>query len=226
MQEVKGNSKCPCESGKRYAQCCKKKRLKWFTDNDGGHKEVPLVPAAVELLEKQKAEYQRIFERQPNKEKDPVFLMCYLFSDEETQRLTVEAMRGAGTSPELIYAYQKTGGLLITDSNQDLTTTKDLSDWNEAIDEYFLLLKNPPLPSQTERLFASLEEELESCIICTGYILDLGVDGALGRAVSSSLLFTVDDYVLLCATKSIKTLRAIRALINQNIGSDCLPLAR
>lgn len=226
-REVSGNAKCPCESGKRYAKCCKKRRLKWFVASDGSvYKHVPLVPEAIELLNDAERDYQRVFERSPNKTTDPVFLMRYLISDEETERLAVKAMRQAGTRPELIYAYQKTRGLLLTESNSLLATTKDIEDWDDAIDEYFALQEHPPQSHPTEILFNSLEEELESCIICMGYALDRGTLDSSEQTPSSSEFFTVDSYVLLCATKSIKTLRSIRALINEDIGSDCLVLTR
>lgn len=225
-REVSGNAKCPCESGKRYAKCCKKRRLKWFVASDGSfYKHVPLVPEAIEVLNEAEKDYQRVFER-PNKTTDPVFLARYLISIEETERLTVKAMRQAGTRPEIIYAYQKTKGLLLTEANEDLATTKDIEDWDDAIDEYFALQENPPQPHPTEILFNSLEEELDSCIICMGYVLDRGMLDSSEQTPSSSEFFTIDSYVLLCATKSIKTLRSIRALTNEDIGSDCLVLTR
>jgi hypothetical protein len=135
-------------------------------------------------------------------------------------------MHQANIRPEIIYAYQRTGGLLLTESNEALATTKDIEDWEDAIDEYFALQENPPQPDPTELLFKSFEEELESCIICTGYVLDLGILEQSEQTASSSLLFTVDSYVLLCATKSIKTLRSVRALINEDIGADGLALTR
>lgn len=226
-QEVSGNAKCPCRSGKRYANCCKKKRLKWLVAANGSfYKQIPLVPEAIEVINKADEYFQRIFERPPNKTSDPVFLTRYLISNEETERLTAQAMHQANIRPEIIYAYQRTGGLLLTESNEALATTKDIEDWEDAIDEYFALQENPPQPDPTELLFKSFEEELESCIICTGYVLDLGILEQSEQTASSSLLFTVDSYVLLCSTKSIKTLRSVRALINEDIGADGLALTR
>lgn len=175
-REVRGNAKCPCKSGRRYASCCKNRRLKWFVATDGSFcKQIPLVPEAIELLNKAAEDFQRIFERAPNKDADPVFLARYLISDEEAERISTQAMRQAGVRPERIFAYQRTGGLLLTESNKELATTKDLQDWEDAIDEYFELQKHPPQPNPVEQLFNSLEEELESCIICTGYVIDLGI---------------------------------------------------
>lgn len=45
-------------------------------------------------------------------------------------------MKEAGISPEIIYAFQKTDGLLVTEFNQHLINDKDLVAWQEAIDEY------------------------------------------------------------------------------------------
>lgn len=135
-------------------------------------------------------------------------------------------MQRAGVRPHLIYAYQKTGGLLLTRKNEKLATTKDIEDWDAAIEEYYWLEKNPPEPHPVEVLLALLNEELDSCIICLGYVLEYGNDPGAKRISSSSEFFKADDYALICATKSMKTLRAIKALLDQNIGADSLALAR
>lgn len=223
-REVSGNARCPCESGKRYAKCCKKKRLKWLVASDGTfYKSIPLTKDATELVNKAEADYWRVFGRAPNKASDPLLLTKYLVSEDELARQCVEAMRVAGVRPEIIYAYQKTG-LILTEQNLDLATTRDVDEWDDAIDEYFEQQEHPPEPSPTELLFNSLEDEFDSCIICLGYAIDQGVTEE--GTPSSSSLFSVDDYVLLCASKSIKTLRSIKALINEDIGADCLALTR
>lgn len=225
MKEIKGNSQCPCRSGLRYSTCCKKKKLKWVVDAEGSlHKQVPLVPEAVQLLNEAKEAFCRIFERDP-RGNDPIMLVKYLLSDAEIERQSIAAMEAAGFRPELIYAYRKTG-LIITVQNEGLATTTDIEEWDEAIDEYLLLQETPPEPDPVQVAFSDLEGELDSIIICLGYVLEHGILEESTRTASSSVYFTVDDYVLLCATKSIKTLRAVKALISENIGSDCLSLAR
>ena len=190
------------------------------------YKQVPLVPEARQLIESAKEDFLRIFERAPRKDSDPVFLMKYIIGEEEIERQTVEAMHRSGMRPHLIYAYQKTGGLLLTRENESLATTKDIEDWDAAIEEYYSLKKNPPEPNPIEVLLELLKEELDSCIICFGYVLEYGHATDIDRISSSSELFNADDYALICATKSMKTLRAIKALLNQNIGADALALAR
>ena len=226
MREVRGNAKCPCNSGQRYASCCKQKLLKWLIDDDGKfYKQIPLAPESHEVISKAHEDFLRVFEREP-KDSDPFILSRYVIGDEELERQTVEAMRLSGIRPHIIYAYQKTGGLLLTRENEKLATTKDIQDWDNAIEEYYKLEKNPPEPHPVEILLASLEEELDSCIICLGYVLEYGCNPEATRIFSSSELFKADDYALICATKSMKTLRAIKALLAQQIGADALALAR
>lgn len=226
MREIRGNAKCPCQSGRRYAACCKKQAIKWSVNESGKvYKQVPLSPKAQELLQKMSEDFLRVFERGP-REDDPIHLLRYVIGEEELERQTVQAMQKADMRPHLIYAYQKTGGLLLTRENEKLATTKDLEDWDAAIDEYYRLQKNPPEPHPVEVLLALLSDELDSCIICLGYVLEYGRESDAERISSSSELFRADDYALICATKSMKTLRAIKALLDQNIGADTLALAR
>lgn len=82
MREVRGNAKCPCQSGRRYAACCKHQALKWVVDENGEiHKHVPLTPEARELLEKTSEDFLRIFEREPRKNSDPIYLLKYVIGD-------------------------------------------------------------------------------------------------------------------------------------------------
>lgn len=227
MREVRANARCPCESGRRYGACCKRKAFKWLIDGEGDyHKQIPLVPEALEVFDQAAEDFRRVFDREPRKNSDPVFLCKYLISEEELERQTVESMQRANVRPHIIYAYRKTGGLLLSRQNEKLASTKDVDDWDAAIDEYYRLKKNPPAPHPVDLLFQSLEDELDSCIICLGYVLEHGLSTDAQRMPSSSEYFSVDEYALLCATRSMKTLRAIKVLLNENIGADGLSLAR
>lgn len=115
---------------------------------------------------------------------------------------------------------------MLSEENELLGTTKDTDDWHAAIDEYFELQENHPALDENELRWDLLKTELDSCIIALGYALSVGYNPNGIRRSSSSAYFMVDDYVLLCATKSIKTLRAIKLLISEEVGADCFPLAR
>jgi len=185
-----------------------------------------LAQEAIDLIETAAEDFRRVFERNPHKKGEPLFLLKYLVSEEEQERQTVEILEHSNAPPHIIYAYRKTGGLLVTSENERLIPTKDLEDWNSAIDEYFRLQENPPETHPVDVLFHSLEDELDSCLICLGYVLEHGRNPRAQRIASSSEYFTVDDYVLVCVTKSMKTLRSIKALLEAHIGADGLSLAR
>ena len=48
----------------------------------------------------------------------------------------IAAMRSAGIRPELVYAYEQTGLLLLEDGYNALST-QDRAEYDAAIDEYF-----------------------------------------------------------------------------------------
>lgn len=155
-----------------------------------------------------------------------IFLSKYTHSVEAIERETVKAMHQAHIEPHIIYAYQKTRGLLLTHENKHLTSKADLKEWEDAIEEYFQLKKNPRAPDMTDILFESLYDEMDSCAICLGYALEYGFNKKRQKIASSSEFFSVDDYVILYATKSIKTFRSIKTLLDDEIGADGLLLAR
>ncbi|MCU4432300.1 SEC-C domain-containing protein [Acinetobacter pittii] len=224
MREIHGRTKCPCESGKTYAQCCKQTDLKWCVNDNGVFlKKIPLTEEVLELLQQAEDHYLQVFERKSHKN-DPVFLAKYLLSDVDMQREMVKVMEKAEIAPEFIYAYQKTGGLLLTEENEKLATGKDLEDWNDAIEEYFCDV--PKKISKSEALFQSFIDEVSTCIICIGYILEKGILKSAIKGKSSSKFFTVDDYVLLHVTQTANTLRAIDVLLNERMSGNSLPLVR
>ena len=59
-------------------------------------------------------------------------------SDSEIIPELVEAMRAAGVSAEFIYAYKKTGYILLSDQKQKLPEGAE-EVWQAAIQEYFEL---------------------------------------------------------------------------------------
>lgn len=223
-REIHGGTKCPCKSGRTYAQCCKRTDLKWCLNDNGVFlKTIPLREEAVELLKQAEDHFMEVFERKPYKN-DPVFLAKYLVSDADMERETIRMMDGAGIAPEIIYAYQKTGGLLLTNENKKLATGKDLEDWENAIDEYFNGVS--PKLGKLDLLLRSFSQEVSACIICIGYILEQGVLKSAVKRKSSSQFFTVDDYVLLHVTQTGNTLRAIDVLLNERMSSNSMPLVR
>ncbi len=137
--EVAPNSHCPCESGKRYGNCCKKKQFKWVVDDRGNFsRRAPISDEAAEILRHARAQFEGTFGRSPRKA-DVVFVEKYYISDKEMTRQALRAMKAAGSRPELVYAYKKTGRL-VTSKNKNMLTAAELKEWNNAFDEYYELI--------------------------------------------------------------------------------------
>jgi hypothetical protein len=133
-KKLSRNAPCPCGSGKKYKHCCLTKGFDWVEGEDGTiQKSVPLSAEAVAILQEQRRKFVETFGREPGPT-DPVFFDVPPVEQIEFQ--TVQAMRKAGIDEAIIYAYEKTGGLLVTEQNRHLITDKDLAAWQAAIEEY------------------------------------------------------------------------------------------
>ena len=131
--EIAADETCPCESGKKYGACCKKRKFKWVRDKNGRiAKSVPLKDQAIEVLKQARVEFEITFGRSPRKT-DPVFTGRYYISAADMRRETFGAMRKAGISPALQYAYRKTDFLV---SDPKLLSAKEQDEYERAIDEF------------------------------------------------------------------------------------------
>lgn len=125
---------CPCGSGKTYGRCCHGKGYEWVEGEKGGVcKSVPLSDEAAQIVKEQRQRFIEKYGREPGPE-DPIFFDAPPVEQIEFQM--VQAMKKAGVDPAFIYAYERTGGLLVTEENQHLISDKDLAAWQAAIDEY------------------------------------------------------------------------------------------
>jgi hypothetical protein len=100
---------------------------------------MPLSDEMMKILEQQREKFRQKFGRDPGPE-DPVFFdpsvdAPHLSDKEKTEEALFTAMTEAGIDPELIYAWQRTGGL-ITQENRHLLSKEELAEWQAAIEEY------------------------------------------------------------------------------------------
>jgi hypothetical protein len=74
--QVKGpkrNELCPCDSGKKFGQCCAGQNFDWVKGEDNEwRKRTPLPPELVKMLSEQEKEFVELFGRKPSGN-DPVF---------------------------------------------------------------------------------------------------------------------------------------------------------
>lgn len=137
-EEWDDNEKCPCGSGKRYKNCCKKKKIKYYKGEDGNHysKAIPIHPELKPILEEE-IRFKRIFGRFPG-DKDYVHGGILL---KDLKRGYKMMKRHKIVEKSWLYASDKTGYML-TSENQDLIPERDIKEFKKYVDEYEKLMKS------------------------------------------------------------------------------------
>jgi hypothetical protein len=148
-RKISRNAACPCESGKKYKQCCWDKGFDWMEDEDGSIlKSVPMSDEMVGIVEEQRRRFIDQHGRAPGPD-DHVFFDMPPF--EHVEHAMVEAMKQAGIDPAIAYAFEKTG-LLVTEANQSLISDADMAEWRAAIDEYHETHNEIELPDDLDEV--------------------------------------------------------------------------
>jgi hypothetical protein len=130
-RKLSRNAPCPCGSGKKYKNCCIAKDFEWVEMDDGAiGRQIQLSDESMRFLDKLR--HARL--ANPGRESDLIFEGAPPL--ELIEHWTVEAMKKAGIEPGIIYAYEKTNGLLVFDANESKMPDTDISEWDAAIDEY------------------------------------------------------------------------------------------
>lgn len=131
------NERCPCGSGEKYKRCCFQKGFAYQVDDETGAvlRAVPLSKEArIELddaLAAQREKFVAKFGREPGPD-DPIF---FDLDEDKVRKDTADAMRAAGISPALIYAYEETG-LIVTQENRRLIPDVELREFDAKVREY------------------------------------------------------------------------------------------
>jgi hypothetical protein len=182
-------------------------------------------PEVEAALRQQERRFVETFGRKPRGD-DPVFFD--MPSGTEVEERMVEVMTKVGIRPELIYAYIKTRGLMVTAENVDLIPDKDLAEWQAAIDEFRAGEKTRTRyrPEPFVKALSQVPNELERAETYLHMIIQ---EHGIARNIAekeSGQCHSLHDYVFFCATKSLKTLRAIKHLLPDGFGEDSLNLCR
>lgn len=157
-QEIKDFELCPCRSGKKYKDCCKKKAFMFVRDEDGKvYKRMPILDdsdtskymtEAMDSLgvSSRKELWATSLGVDAKQIEDAQFIdVPYLpeakFTPETLDYL--EIMKKANMPPEFIYAYQRTG-LIVTEHNRRFIPDVELQEFYDAVNEYRKKHKRKP----------------------------------------------------------------------------------
>jgi hypothetical protein len=107
--------------------------------NRTGYRRVPMNKEMIGILDEQRERFKQQFGRYPGPE-DPVIWdedaeQPTPASEEQIRQIILEAITAAGSPPEFVYAFEKTGHL-VTEANMHLLTQAEYKEWCDAVDEY------------------------------------------------------------------------------------------
>lgn len=165
---------CPCDSGKSYAACCKKRQIKWSRDLRGRiHRSVPVGEDGAAHFKEMADNFIEIFGRRP-RGNDPIFFDQFFLSQRELQRQALHTMKVAGIRPELAYAYQKTGRIATKETLKKLTPSEE-KEYVDSIREYLDLEDDGFIdcyPGDEPTIEYDLNDLLKKNQIVAGYFVE------------------------------------------------------
>jgi hypothetical protein len=171
-------------------------------------------PRLQESLNRQREAFIAKFGREPGPD-DPVFFdpnedKPTLRSPVEMKAKLLEIMRKAGTPPQLVYAYEKTG-FILSECNWDQHPPDRRKEWEDAIDEYFAIenaSRDKPHPkdwsTQIPELLASPfgQEDLDQVMKVLAAITPIEAQGmklVTRMEIAAALLARAADHGYLAA---------------------------
>lgn len=133
------NATCPCGSRRTYRRCCLRKGIRYTEDEHGNVYEVKqLSPETKELFdmlyEQRKREIWETEGREIRPD-DPVFPDFAETGEQGVIDMVTRIMERAGSAPENIYAFRKTG-ILLCAQDLDRRSPEDIAEWEAAVMEY------------------------------------------------------------------------------------------
>jgi hypothetical protein len=214
---------CPCGSDKVYGECCKRKKFRFEIDQEGHvRKTLKVHPRLTPILDETLLEFRSIFGRKPRRN-DPIVFNHHLSGEEDFWQHARTIGKSADVREELIFAWQRSG-FIVGEHSRDLMSDSDYEEWQDAMDEYFLLQEEgydpffvfTYLSGGEYGKYKSLVKLLDHVIIALGFAL----------TDPKPLGTSANYFKYLLLGRSIRSLRTIREMYNVRYDDDCLAIAR
>jgi len=144
MKKEKRNKRTKEKKKKATIEKLKKmKKENKVTHHPDGSKTIELGEETSFYIDEQVKQFKETFGREPEKG-DPLFFdpdhtdKPIPLSESKITSVVLNLLKKAGTSEEIIYAYEQTG-MLVTELNKDQWSKEDIQEWKDAIDSYRLM---------------------------------------------------------------------------------------
>src|ERR1700716_1225925 len=129
---------CPCGSNLPYSDCCKRKKFRFEIDQRGNvRKRLKVHPRLKPVLEDAFLEFKQMFGRKPGRS-DPVVFNHHLNGEDDFWQQARTVGRAADVREELIFAWRRSG-FIVGEHSRALMPDSEYEEWENAMEEYFLL---------------------------------------------------------------------------------------
>lgn len=218
-KELDDNAKCLCGSGKKYKNCCKKRKLKYYEGKDKKHyiKSVPKHPYVEQAIENERIRFKRVFGRTPGKED----YVCGGVLLRDLERAYKIMKRQQMADEALLYATHKTGRMLTT-FNEELLPEREVEEFKGYVQEYRKLIKSKIKGHKWNILQAVattnfiLENQLQVELPNMIYALNLCVNFYSQNTKENEqfIIHNIKDFLVFCAYKASIQLTVLHELVN------------
>lgn len=223
--EVSSKEPCPCDSGKSFGACCKRRKVRWSRDGRGAiHRSVHIGDGGVARLREMEDRFVETFGRKP-RGNDPIFFDQFFLSQRELERQSLKAMKAAGIRPELAYAYQQTGRVATKETLKKLTPAEE-REYIDSIEEYFELEEEGLVefyPGDEPDLISDMNDLLKKNQIVSGYFAEKHLNKSRTRRSDADGIEFVVGFSTLNVARS---LRAIHLMIENDASYDAFHVVR
>ncbi len=228
--EISGDDKCSCGSGKKYKNCCQKKKFQYGYEDHTLSRKVPFQEDFIPVLQQLEDLFQEYYGR-CQEEEEYVLPFIPIYNDEVLLQ-SVYLFKKLHLPENIIYAYYKSDGLFPCDLNIDLLPEVEREEFANLCSEYDDFMNEPVGGSINAVQFVVLsnsfiQERLHDVL---GAIIAT-LNDFIRRYCKSNAIYEYEmktelDYLLFSALKTIKTLRSVEKLMEEHLPECIYALGR
>lgn len=231
FKKISYNTLCPCGSGKKYGECCRKKKFKFGIVGDKLMKRQKITSNILVGFDELNNLFEELYGRAP-KNNEKVFTFAEINNNEPLNKL-VYTLRKAGIPENEIYATYKMDGLMPNEYNKQYIADIELEQFHSYVEEYDKFIN------------ASLNEGHINILQYVMFVNDIGFN-VLSNS-TSKLICSLNDfinrhsksnsriefkkgslmeYLMFIVLKTIKTLKGIEVLTDNNMNENSYIVGR
>ena len=230
-EEFNDEDICACGSGKKYKDCCKKRKIKYFKSKEKGKfiKDIPMHPEVKPILRKEKIKFKKLFGRMPGG--NDYIVGGVLLKD--YHRMNKLIKRHGEIDKAWLYASDKMG-FMLTGENIDSFPERDVNQFNKYVEEYRKIMNSKiknnlwNVLQAIEAVSFIIESLLDKTLEDMVYVLNLFVNSYSKEKQSQDkfIIQNIKDFLVFCAYKTSINLNALKQLVNEEYYDNAMCVVR